>query len=198
MVAAPPVLGRHPAGRPGDRGDAAMAEPEQVLHRLMRAGRVRRRHGRDALVERHQRVDDDEAVVLVEQLLELVARLLGQDDQRPVRQAVHQPVDQRDLAVVLVHRWARGRRACPARRAPRPRRRGWPRSTRGRRAARARRRGRSGRRRGRARCGSRCSRARGSRWSRARASPARRRRGRSAPARRSRSRRPRARRSAGS
>ncbi len=70
-------------------------------HRLVGTRRVRGRHRRDPVVERHQRVEDHEPVAAVEQPLELVARLLGQDDQRAVGQAV-QPVEHGDLAVVLV------------------------------------------------------------------------------------------------
>ena len=71
-----------------------MPEPEEVPHRMMGTGRVRRRDRRYSLVERHQRVDDDEGIVVFDQVLELFARLLGQHDQRPVRHAVHQPVEQ--------------------------------------------------------------------------------------------------------
>ena len=66
---------------------------------------MRGRHRRDPLVERHQRVEHDEAITAVQKPLELVARLFGQDDQRAVAQAV-EPVEDRDLTVVLA---ARGR-----------------------------------------------------------------------------------------
>ena len=56
----------------------------------------------DAIVERHQRIDDDEVIAGVEQTLELLARLLRQHDQGAVRQPVHEPLEKRDLAVVLV------------------------------------------------------------------------------------------------
>ena len=71
-------------------------------HRVVRPRGVRRRDRRDPLVERQPRIDDDEAVALVEEPLELLARLLGKDDQRAVRQAVHQPVEERHLALVHV------------------------------------------------------------------------------------------------
>jgi hypothetical protein len=61
-------------------------EAEQVPHRLVGARRVRGRDRRDALVQRHERVEHDEPVAAVEQPLELLARLLGQDDQRAVGQ----------------------------------------------------------------------------------------------------------------
>ena len=73
-----------------------------MAHRLVGARHVRGRDRRDPIVERQERIDDDEAVAVVEQALELVARLLRQDDQRAVGLAVHEPVEQRDLAVVLV------------------------------------------------------------------------------------------------
>src|SRR6266540_3281265 len=100
-VAAATILGGHPAARAGDLRDPPVAELEQVPHRLVGTRRVRGRHRRDSLVERHQRVEDHEPVAAVEQPLEFVARLLGQDDQRAVGQAV-QPVEHGDLAVVLV------------------------------------------------------------------------------------------------
>ena len=77
-----------------------MPELEQVPHRLVGARRVRGGDGRDPLVERHQRVDHDEAIAAVEEPLELLARLLREDDERAVGEAV-QPIEHRDLAVVL-------------------------------------------------------------------------------------------------
>ena len=102
VVAAPAILGGDPAVRTGDDRDPPVAEREQVTHRLVGARRVRGRDGRDALVERHQRVDDDEAVARVDEPLELVARLLREHDQRAVGEPVHQPVEERHLTVVLV------------------------------------------------------------------------------------------------
>ena len=49
-----------------------------------------------------RRVDDDEPVAVVQELLELVGGLLGEDDHRAVRRAVHQPLEERHLAGVLV------------------------------------------------------------------------------------------------
>ena len=66
---------------------------------------MRRGDRRDPLVERHQGIDDDEPVAAIEEPLELLVRLLGQDDQRAVGESV-QPVEQGDLARVL----AAGRR----------------------------------------------------------------------------------------
>ena len=77
-----------------------MPQIEEMAHRLVGAGRMSSRHRRDALVQRHQRIEDDEAITAVEQPHELRARFLGQDHQRTVRLAV-QAVEHRDLAVVL-------------------------------------------------------------------------------------------------
>jgi len=65
---------------------------------------VRDRHRRDAIAERQQRIDHDERVPVAQRLLELLRRLLGQDDHGAVGRALHQPVEQRDLARVLVLR----------------------------------------------------------------------------------------------
>ena len=48
-------------------------------------------------------IDDDDRVADLLQVLELVGRLLGEHEDRAVGRAAHQPVDERDLAVVLVH-----------------------------------------------------------------------------------------------
>ena len=65
-----------------------------------------RRDGGDALVQRHHRVDHDEPVAVVQERLELVARLLREDDHGAVGRSVHQALEKRDLALVLVHRRA--------------------------------------------------------------------------------------------
>jgi hypothetical protein len=83
-----------------------MAELEQVRGRLVGAGGVRRRNRRDPLVDAHPRVDDDEAEAVLHQRAQLAARLLGQHEQRAVGGPVHQPLEQRDLAIVLVQRRA--------------------------------------------------------------------------------------------
>ena len=106
MVAAHALLGRHPAARPGDRGDAAVAEVEQVARRLVGAGRVRGGDRRDALVDAPARVDDDEAEAVVHQPSQLAAGLLRQHQQAAVGGSVHEALEQRDLAVVLVERRA--------------------------------------------------------------------------------------------
>jgi len=93
-------------GRAGDRTDAAMSEREQVLGRGARARRVGRRDGGNALVHRHARVDDDEGIALAAQHLELVVRLLGQHQHGAVGRAVHEAVEQRNLALVMVQRRA--------------------------------------------------------------------------------------------
>ncbi len=104
VISAPALLRREPAVRPGDRRDAPVPELQEVLHRLVGAGGMRRRHRGDVPCERLEGVDDDEGVTLGEQLLELVVRLLGEDDQGAVGDAVEQTVEQRDLSVVLVAR----------------------------------------------------------------------------------------------
>ena len=104
VIAAPPVLRRDPPARPRDRGDAPVPEREQMAHRLVGSGCMRGRDRRHALVERQPRIDDDEPVALFEQTCELVARLLRQHDQCAVGHSMHEPVEQRDLTVVLVLR----------------------------------------------------------------------------------------------
>ncbi len=106
VVAAPAVFGRLHAARAGDRGDARVPDRQQVLHRLVGARGMGGGDGGDALVQRHHRVDHDEAVAVVQQRRELVARFLGEDHQRAVGGAVHQPLEERDLSLVLVHRRA--------------------------------------------------------------------------------------------
>ena len=83
-----------------------MPEIEEMPHGLVRSRAVGCGDRRDALVERHQRVDDDEAIAVVEEVLELLVRLLGEDEQSAVGRAVHQPVEQGHLALVLVLRRA--------------------------------------------------------------------------------------------
>ena len=61
---------------------------------------VRGRHRGDALVERHAWVDDDERIAVPQERGELVVRLLGKHQDRSVRRPMHQPVDERDRAVV--------------------------------------------------------------------------------------------------
>ena len=84
----------------------AVPERQQVLGGVARARGVRRRDGRDALVERDARVDDHERVALAPQHLELLVRLLGEHQHGAVGGAVHEPVEQRHLALVLVQRRA--------------------------------------------------------------------------------------------
>ena len=129
LVAVQPLAAGEVYARPGDRADAPVAEREQVLGRGARAGGVGGGDGRDALVERHARVDDDERVALAAQHLELGVGLLGQHQHRAVSRTVHEAVEQRDLALVVVERRAHAPCACPARTAPRRRPRGSPRNT---------------------------------------------------------------------
>ena len=58
------LLRRIPARLPGDRADAPVPELEQVLGRLLRAGRVHRGDACDPLGRRLARVDDDEREAL--------------------------------------------------------------------------------------------------------------------------------------
>ena len=98
-----------------------MAELEQMLGGLLRPGGVHRRDARDPFGRRVARVDDDERVALPLQHPKLVLRLLRQHEDRPVGGPVHQPLEQRDLTVVLVQRRAEhdahvGSRTAPPRR----------------------------------------------------------------------------------
>ena len=54
----------------------------------------------------HARVDDHERVALAPQHLELLVRLLGEHQHGAVGGAVHEPVEQRNLALVVVQRRA--------------------------------------------------------------------------------------------
>ena len=101
VVTLDPLLGRRPAPGSGDVRDPPVPEIEQMIDRGLRPGAVRGRHGRDAHVERHARVGDYELVAARLQRSELVTRLLGQEDDRAVGRAVHQPLEKRHLAVVL-------------------------------------------------------------------------------------------------
>ena len=87
-VAAPAVFGRHPPGGPGDRPDPPVAELEEVLHRLVGSKCVRGRDRRDPSCQASPGIDDDELESLLEERLELVVRLLRQDEQRAVRGTV--------------------------------------------------------------------------------------------------------------
>src|SRR5215207_4714607 len=78
-----------------------MPELEQMAHRLVGTRRVGGRDRRDPLVERHERIENHEAVAAVEQPFQLLTRLFGKDDQGAVGHAV-EPVEHGDLAVVLV------------------------------------------------------------------------------------------------
>ena len=98
------LLGRVPAGGAGDGADAAMAEREQMLGRLLRAGGVHGGDARDAVRRRLARVDDDERESLQLHGAQLVDGLLGQHQDRAVGRAAHQALEQRDLTVVLVER----------------------------------------------------------------------------------------------
>jgi hypothetical protein len=81
-----------------------VAERQQVPHCLRDARRMRDRHRRDAIAERQQRIDHDERAPVAHRLLEFLRRLFGQDDQRAVGCALHQPFEQRDLARVVMLR----------------------------------------------------------------------------------------------
>src|SRR5215207_3194160 len=81
-----------------------MPELEQMPHRLVGTRRVGGRDRRDPLVERHERIENHEAVAAVEQPFQLPTRLFGKDDQGAVGHAV-EPVEHGDLAVVLVPGW---------------------------------------------------------------------------------------------
>jgi hypothetical protein len=70
---------------------------------------MRRVCGRDrryTLVDSHPRVDDDEAEAVLHERAQFGARLLGQHKQRAVGRPVHQTLEERDLAVVLMQRRA--------------------------------------------------------------------------------------------
>ncbi len=71
-------------------------------HCLVGAGRIGRGNAGNPVFEPLQRIDDDEAIAVVEQHLQLVVRLLGEDEERAVGRAVHEPLEQRYFAVVLV------------------------------------------------------------------------------------------------
>ena len=81
-----------------------MAEREQVLGRLLRAGGVHCRHARDALGRHLARIDDHEREALALDRAELVGGLLGEHQDRAVGAPVHQPLEERHLAIVLVER----------------------------------------------------------------------------------------------
>ena len=78
LVAVQALAAGEVRARPGDRADAPVAEREQVLGRGPSARGVGGGDGRDALVERHARVDDHERVALAAQHLELGVGLLRQ------------------------------------------------------------------------------------------------------------------------
>ena len=101
-VAVQALGGGHPVGRAEDRADASVPEREQVLDAGAGAGRVRGRDSRDPLVELHARVDDDEGVAGLLERPQLRVRLLRQHQDCAVGRAVHQAVEQRHLALVLV------------------------------------------------------------------------------------------------
>ena len=81
-----------------------MSEREQVLCRLLRSRGVHRRDARDALRRLLPRIDDDEGKAVALEGEQLVARLLGEHQDRPVGRSVHQTLDDGDLAVVPVQR----------------------------------------------------------------------------------------------
>ncbi len=99
------MLARYCCG-PGDRADPPVPERQQVLGRGARTRGVRGRDGRNALVERDAGIDDHERVALATQDLELAVRLLRQHQHRAVGRTVHETVEQRDLALVMVQRGA--------------------------------------------------------------------------------------------
>ena len=105
-VAAHALLGGEPASRSRDRGDAPVPELEQVADRLVGAGGVRGRNGRDGPIDAPARVDDDEAEAVLHQPAELTGGLLGQDQQAAVGGSVDEALEQRDLPIVLVERRA--------------------------------------------------------------------------------------------
>ena len=100
-----PLLGRVPAGRAGDRADAAVAELEQVLGRLLRTGRVHRGDARRcpraaARAGRRRRTGSPARC----SVRSSSADSSGQHQDRAVGRPAHQALEQRDLAVVLVER----------------------------------------------------------------------------------------------
>jgi hypothetical protein len=76
-------------------------ERQKVVDRLSRAPPMRRRHRGDPVAERHERIDDHDRIVVDQRALELVARLLGQDDERAISH-VGQLRQQLDLACMLM------------------------------------------------------------------------------------------------
>src|SRR5581483_1592151 len=102
-VAAASFLRRDPGRRTGDGRDPAVTEIEQMLHRLLRARRVRRLDRRDPLVERDARIHDDERVAAGHHGQELVARRFREDEDSAVGRLA-QLVEQRELACRLVTR----------------------------------------------------------------------------------------------
>ena len=105
-VAARPVLRGNEAGDALDQTDPPVAEPEQVLGRLDRAGHVRGRDEREVPLERIRLVGDDERESLPLQEQEVLARLLGQHEDRAVDASLEQLVDERDLSLLVVERRA--------------------------------------------------------------------------------------------
>ena len=91
----------HPAG-PVIAAIRRCPSLQQVLHCLIGPRPVRSRNARDSPVEPQQRVDDDEGGRVAQEPYEFVARLLSQDDQRPVGGAVDQAVEQRGFPRMLV------------------------------------------------------------------------------------------------
>jgi hypothetical protein len=83
-------------------GDAPVAESEKMIRRGLCAGSMRGGNRRDTFGERDAGVGDDEWVAARTQCLQLLAGLLRQEDDRAVRRAVDQRLQERDLPVVLV------------------------------------------------------------------------------------------------
>ena len=108
-IAARPVLGGDESRNARDEPDPSVAEPEQVLRRLDRAGHVRRADPRELALERIALVGDDERESPLLQQAEIVARLVGQHEDRSVDPPLEELVDEGDLALLMMERRAQHR-----------------------------------------------------------------------------------------
>ena len=93
------MLASH-SGMPVSAAIRLCPSESRCSHCGVRARRVRGRHRRDSFVERHAGVDDDEGIAEPLERLQLLVRLLGEHQDGAVSRPVHQPVEERDLAVV--------------------------------------------------------------------------------------------------
>ena len=100
------LLGREPAGRAGDRADPPMPELEQVLIAWLAPELFAAETAGMRSFSGMSGSTTTKRIAVVEQVLELLVRLLREDEQRAVGRAVHQPLEQGDLAIVLVLRRA--------------------------------------------------------------------------------------------